>query len=82
VATVEQLKTQLDAIAATETAEASQITTLGTALHQIITMLQAEPAVPDALVQQATDIAASAVANTAAATGLATEASGALPPTP
>lgn len=82
MATVEQLKAQLDAIQATEVAEQAQLTTLGTALSEIIAMLQTSPEVPDAIVQQATDIATAALSNTSQAAALAAEAAGAVPPAP
>ena len=80
MATIAELQTQLDAIKASETAEATSLTALGTALTQIIALLQAEPSVPDAIVQKATDIAAAAAANTASAAAKASQASGAVPP--
>jgi hypothetical protein len=75
MATVQDLKDQLDKIQQTESDESAQLSAehedtvaLGTALHQIITMIAASPNIPAELVQQATDIAAAALANTQAAT--------------
>lgn len=89
MSTLADLTAQLDAISASESAEAAQLSTLGTALSTIITDLQNLPpagvltqADLDAAVQHATDIAASAATNVATASAEATQASGAVPPTP
>jgi hypothetical protein len=82
MASLADLQAQLDSISASESAEATQLATLGGALTEIIQMLQAEPTVPDAIVQRATDIAAQAAANTQTAASEAKQASDAAQPTP
>ncbi len=89
MSTLADLNAQLDAISASETAEAAQLTTMGTALTTIITDLHNLPpagvltqAELDAAVQHATDVAAAAAANVATTAAESAQATGAVPPTP
>ncbi|HXI34825.1 MAG TPA: hypothetical protein VNH63_12125 [Gemmatimonadales bacterium] len=89
MATLDDLNAQLDAIRASDSAEADSLATLGTALTTIIADLQALPAANvltqdqlDAVVQKATDAATAAAANVATAAAESAQAGGAVPPTP
>lgn len=89
VATLADLNTQLDAIKASESAEAASLATLGAALGTIISDLQTLPPVGtltqadfDAVVQKATDDATAAAANAATGAAQSTQAMGAVPTPP
>ncbi len=87
MASLADLNAQLDAISASESAEAASLASLGTALGTIITDLQNLPPVGvltqadlDAVVQKATDDATAAAANAATSSAESTQATGAVPP--
>lgn len=89
MSTLADLNAQLDAISASEAAEAQTLASLGSALTTIITDLQNLPPVGvltqaelDDVVQKATDAATASATNAAQAVSEASQASGAVPPTP
>lgn len=88
MSTVDDLNAQLDAIKASESAEADSLASLGTALGTIISDLQNLPPVGvltqdqlDAVVQKATDDATAAAQNAATGASQSAQATGAVPPT-